>query len=45
VTDFVEFPGRSHLLVAREGWDEVASTVAEWLDKVPKEAPASEARA
>jgi pimeloyl-ACP methyl ester carboxylesterase len=34
VTDFVEFPNRSHLLAAGEGWEEVASTVGDWLDRV-----------
>jgi pimeloyl-ACP methyl ester carboxylesterase len=34
VTEFVEFPGRSHLIVTGEGWEEVASTVADWLAKV-----------
>jgi pimeloyl-ACP methyl ester carboxylesterase len=33
VTDFVEFPGRSHLLMAGDGWEEVATYVAEWLDR------------
>ncbi len=44
VTDFVEFPGRSHLLMAGEGWEEVASTVADWLERVvgaPAAAPPS----
>jgi pimeloyl-ACP methyl ester carboxylesterase len=33
-TDFVEFPGRSHLLMAGDGWEEVAQYIAEWLDRV-----------
>jgi non-heme chloroperoxidase len=33
-TEFVEFPGRSHLLMAGDGWDEVAQYVADWLDRV-----------
>jgi hypothetical protein len=33
-TDFVEFPGRSHLLMACAGWEEVAQYVADWLDRV-----------
>lgn len=33
-TEFVEFPGRSHLLMAGEGWEEVAQYVADWLDRV-----------
>jgi pimeloyl-ACP methyl ester carboxylesterase len=34
VTDFVEFPGRSHLLITGPGWGEVAHYVARWLDRV-----------
>lgn len=34
VTEFVEFPGRSHLLTAGDGWEEVAQYVADWLDRV-----------
>lgn len=30
-TDFHEFAGRSHLLVAGEGWEEVADCVWDWL--------------
>jgi pimeloyl-ACP methyl ester carboxylesterase len=33
-TDFVEFPGRSHLLMAGQGWEEVAQYIADWLDRV-----------
>jgi pimeloyl-ACP methyl ester carboxylesterase len=33
-TDFCEFPGRAHWIIAQEGWDEVASFVATWLDEV-----------
>jgi non-heme chloroperoxidase len=38
-TEFVEFPGRSHLLVAGEGWEEVAQYIADWLDRVLRPAP------
>jgi non-heme chloroperoxidase len=38
-TEFVEFPGRSHLLMAGEGWEEVAQYVADWLDRVLRPAP------
>ncbi len=31
-TGFHEFPGRSHLLMSGEGWEEVAGYVADWLD-------------
>jgi len=33
-TDFVEFPGRSHLLMDGDGWEEVAQYIADWLDRV-----------
>jgi pimeloyl-ACP methyl ester carboxylesterase len=32
-TDFVEFPGRSHLIVAQTGWDEVAEHALSWAQK------------
>jgi pimeloyl-ACP methyl ester carboxylesterase len=34
LTDFVEFPGRSHLLVTGPGWEEVAGYVDRWLQRV-----------
>ncbi len=34
-TDFHEFKGRSHLLTAGEGWEEVAGFVASWLAELP----------
>jgi non-heme chloroperoxidase len=43
VTEFVEFPGRSHLLMAGEGWEEVAQYVADWLDRVLRAAAVQEA--
>lgn len=43
-TDFREFPGRAHWIIAQEGWDEVAAFAAGWLAQVagapPREAPA-----
>jgi alpha-beta hydrolase superfamily lysophospholipase len=33
-TDYVEFEGRPHLLMAAEGWDEVAASIDSWLDGV-----------
>jgi hypothetical protein len=30
VTSFMEFPGRSHLIVAQAGWDEVADNALLW---------------
>ena len=43
-TQFVEFPGRSHLLMAGDGWEEVAQYVADWLDRVLRPAPVSSDR-
>jgi len=31
VTDFKEFPGRTHFLIGQEGWEEIADFVASWL--------------
>jgi pimeloyl-ACP methyl ester carboxylesterase len=45
VTDFVEFPGRPHLLMLGEGSEEVAATVGDWLDRVLAATLATEARA
>jgi pimeloyl-ACP methyl ester carboxylesterase len=33
-TDYVEFEGRPHLLMAAEGWEEVAAGIDGWLDGV-----------
>ena len=33
-TDYVEFEGRPHLLMAAEGWDEVAASIDGWLSGV-----------
>jgi pimeloyl-ACP methyl ester carboxylesterase len=33
-TDFLEFEGRPHLLMAAEGWEEVAAAIDSWLDGV-----------
>ncbi len=32
ITDFREVPGRTHWIIAEPGWEEVAGTVAEWLE-------------
>ena len=34
-TDYLEFEGRPHLLMAAEGWEEVAAAIDSWLDGVP----------
>ena len=31
-TDFHEFPGRTHWIIAQDGWQEVAEHMAGWLD-------------
>jgi pimeloyl-ACP methyl ester carboxylesterase len=33
VTDFYEFPGRSHYTVGQEGWEEVADYALDWATK------------
>jgi pimeloyl-ACP methyl ester carboxylesterase len=33
ITDFAEFPGRSHLTIAQEGWEEVAEYALSWAQK------------
>ena len=40
-TDFVEFPGRSHLIVAQTGWEEVAEHAVSWAQKHVVPAPVS----
>lgn len=32
--DFVEFQGRSHFICGQEGWEEVSTHVADWLEKL-----------
>ncbi|MDT3428297.1 pimeloyl-ACP methyl ester carboxylesterase [Paenibacillus forsythiae] len=31
VTDYKEFPGRSHWIIAQPGWEEVADFIYQWL--------------
>ena len=31
-TDFKEFPGRAHWIIAQDGWEEAAGFVADWLE-------------
>ena len=33
VTDYREFPGRSHWIIAQDGWQEVAEHIAGWLEE------------
>ena len=39
-TDYVEFEGRPHLVMAADGWEEVAASIDSWLDGV-LDAPAA----
>jgi pimeloyl-ACP methyl ester carboxylesterase len=33
-TDYIEFPGRPHLMMAAEGWEEIAAGIESWLNGV-----------
>lgn len=33
-TDYIEFPGRPHLMMVAEGWEEIAAEIDGWLDRV-----------
>jgi alpha-beta hydrolase superfamily lysophospholipase len=33
-TDYIEFAGRPHLIMAADGWEEVAAAIDGWLDEV-----------
>jgi alpha-beta hydrolase superfamily lysophospholipase len=33
VTDFKEFPGRTHFIIGQTGWEEVAKYVLAWLNE------------
>jgi alpha-beta hydrolase superfamily lysophospholipase len=35
-TDFKEFPGRCHWIIAQTGWEEVADHAATWLEEVTR---------
>jgi pimeloyl-ACP methyl ester carboxylesterase len=32
VTDYREFPGRTHFIIGQRGWEEVAASVGSWLE-------------
>jgi hypothetical protein len=32
-TEFMEFPGRNHLLLVQDGWDKIAGSIEKWLEK------------
>jgi len=44
-TDLVEFPGRPHLMMAGEGWEEVADRINDWIETVVVPAEAREGTA
>ena len=33
-TDYVAFPGRPHLMMVAEGWEEIAARIQSWLEGV-----------
>lgn len=33
-TDYLEFPGRPHLSMVGEGWEEIAAEIDSWLDGI-----------
>ena len=33
VTEFIEFPGRTHFLIGQPGWEEIAAACLTWLQK------------
>ncbi len=41
-TDYLEFEGRPHLLMAADGWEDVAASIDSWLDGVLEEHAAEE---
>jgi pimeloyl-ACP methyl ester carboxylesterase len=38
-TDYIEFPGRPHLMMVAEGWEEIAAGIESWLDAVLSRSP------
>lgn len=38
-TDYLEFPGRSHFLIAEPGWETVAASVLSWIESLPEARP------
>lgn len=34
-TDYLEFPGRSHFLIAEPGWETVAASLLSWVENLP----------
>jgi hypothetical protein len=40
-TDLRTFPGRTHWLIAQDGWEEVAASCLEWIGSLPAREPAA----
>jgi pimeloyl-ACP methyl ester carboxylesterase len=40
-TDYLEFEGRPHLMMAAEGWEEIAAAIESWIAAVPERSAAS----
>ena len=38
-TDYLEFPGRPHLMMAADGWEEIAAQVEDWISGVLSASP------
>jgi alpha-beta hydrolase superfamily lysophospholipase len=43
-TDYVEFPGRPHLMMVAEGWEEIAGGIEGWLEGVLEVSAVGQAR-
>ena len=40
-TDYIEFAGRPHLMMAADGWDEIAGQIEVWIESVVREQAAT----
>jgi pimeloyl-ACP methyl ester carboxylesterase len=40
-TDFRSFPGRTHWLIAQDGWEEIAQGCVDWIGSLPATEPAA----
>jgi alpha-beta hydrolase superfamily lysophospholipase len=40
-TDYLEFPGRPHLMMAADGWEEIAAQIEDWINGVLSASPAA----
>jgi alpha-beta hydrolase superfamily lysophospholipase len=41
-TDYVEYPGRPHLMMVAEGWEEIAAGIESWIDGVLAASPVAQ---